>query len=104
MSEELERVFRNRQLTPEEVARDEDIRRRVEEEFPPVKRTFPSGSIRELLKQAIRASGRSVAEISMDAGVSQIVVSRFLSGDSDIHVATADKLAEALGLKLAAGS
>ena len=40
-------------------------------------------------------------QIAQDAGVSQIVLSRFLSGERDIRMATADKLAEALGLKLA---
>ena len=104
MGQKFERVFRNRQLTPEEVARDEEVRRQVQEEYPPAKRAHPSGAISEMLKQAIRSSGKSVAQISADAGVSLIVVSRFLSGDSDIHMATADKLAEALGLKLAAGS
>ena len=39
-------------------------------------------------------------EIAKRAGVSQIVISRFLSGERDIRVATADKLAEVLGLKL----
>jgi len=43
-------------------------------------------------------------QIAQDAGVSQIVVSRFLSGERDIRLATADKLAEALGLKLSTGS
>ena len=37
------------------------------------------------------------------AGVSQIVISRFLSGERDIRMATADKLAGALGLKLGVG-
>jgi plasmid maintenance system antidote protein VapI len=35
--------------------------------------------------------------------VSQIVVSRFLSGQRDIRMETADRLAEVLGLKLASG-
>jgi transcriptional regulator with XRE-family HTH domain len=43
-------------------------------------------------------------QIARDAGVSQIVVSQFPSGERDIRVATADKMAEALGLKLAKAS
>jgi hypothetical protein len=31
----IERIIRTRRLTPEEVAKDEDIRRQVKEEFPP---------------------------------------------------------------------
>jgi transcriptional regulator with XRE-family HTH domain len=43
-------------------------------------------------------------QIAQNAGVAQIVVSRFLSGKRDIRMATADKLAEALGLTLAKAS
>jgi hypothetical protein len=31
----LKRIIRTRHLTPEEVARDQEIRRKVQEEFPP---------------------------------------------------------------------
>lgn len=31
----MERVFRDRHVTPEEASRDEDLRRKVEQEFPP---------------------------------------------------------------------
>jgi hypothetical protein len=104
MGQKLERVFRDRKLTPEEIARDEEVRRRVKEEYPPAKAAFTSGPLSETLRQAIRASGRSVAQIAADSGVAPIVVSRFLSGEGDIHMATADKLAEALCLKVAAVS
>jgi plasmid maintenance system antidote protein VapI len=43
-------------------------------------------------------------QIAQAAGVSQIVISRFISGERDIRMATADKLAEALGLTLATAS
>jgi plasmid maintenance system antidote protein VapI len=33
-----------------------------------------------------------------EAGISPIVVSRFLSGERDIRLATADRLAKALGI------
>jgi hypothetical protein len=42
--------------------------------------------------------------IGKRVGVSQIVVSRFLSGERDIRMATADELADALGLRLGAGT
>ena len=103
MAKNLRREFRNRELTPDEVARDEDVRRKVQEEFPPVRSaelTSP-GSLSQTLKQAIRESDQSEYQIAKDAGVSQIVISRFLSGDRDIRMATVDKLADALGLKLA---
>ena len=98
----VERVIRNRRLTPEEVARDEDIRRRVEEEFPPAPPSHHAvpGSLSEDLREAIRRSGKPVYQIAKAANVSQIVVSRFLSGERDIRMETADRLAEVLDLKL----
>ena len=35
--QKIQRVFRSGHLTPEEVARDEDVRRKVQAEFPPAK-------------------------------------------------------------------
>ena len=100
-----ERVIRTRRLTPEEVARDEDIRRRVEEEFPPAQLPHHAapGSLSEDLRLAIRKSGKSVYQIAKAANVSQIVVSRFLSGERDIRMETADRLAEVLDVKLGVG-
>jgi hypothetical protein len=99
----LQRITRTRHLTPEEVAEDREIRRKVQEEFPPAPRVVEpiSPSIAESLKQAIRVSGRSVYQVSKDSGIAQIVIARFLSGERDIRMATADKLARALNLQLA---
>ena len=105
MSKKIERVFRESRLSAEEIARDEEVRRKVQAEFPPAP---PSGSVSgrlsQALRDALRASDKSMYQIAQDAGVSQIVVSRFLSGERDIRMATADKLAEALGLRLAKAS
>jgi DNA-binding phage protein len=105
MNKKIERVFRGRRLSAAEVARDEEVRRKVQAEFPPA---APSGSasgrLSQALRDALRASDKSMVQIAQDAGVSQIVVSRFLSGERDIRLATADKLAEVLGLKLASAS
>jgi hypothetical protein len=100
----LERLIRTRRLTPEEVARDREIRRQVEEEFPPAPSSARVGSdvLSEALRKAIRESGKSVYQIAKEAEVSPIVISRFLSGERDIRLATADKMAEALGLALSA--
>jgi len=106
MGKKLERIFRTQKLTSEEVAKDEEIRRKVQEEFPPARPAHSSipGSFSETLKKAIRTSGKSVAQLSGEAGVSQLVISQFLAGERDIRMATADKLAEVLGLKLGIGS
>jgi plasmid maintenance system antidote protein VapI len=61
-----------------------------------------SYSLSELLRRSIRESGRSVEEIVGDAGVSPIVIARFVSGERDIHMATADRLARSLGLEVTA--
>lgn len=102
MAKQFEREFRKRKLTPEEVARDADVRRKVTGEFP---RAGPNASkapqsLSEALKQAIRDSDDTEYQIAQRAGVSQIVISRFLSGERDIRMATADKLANSLGLRL----
>jgi len=105
MAKKLERVFRTGPLTPDEVTRDEEVRRKVQDEFPPA-RSAPTagvGSLSEVLKEAIRSSNKSVYQLAQEAGLSQIVVSGFVSGERDIRMATADKLAEVLGLKLETG-
>lgn len=98
----LQRANRSRPLTPEEIARDEEIRRKVQDEFPPSPREAKCvpESLSNTLKQAIQASDRSVYQIAKEAGVSQIVITRFLSGERDIRMATADKLANVLKLQL----
>ncbi len=106
MAKKFQREFRERKLMREEIARDEEVRRKVREEFPPAR---PAGSrtphsLSDALKQAIRNSGKTEYQIAQQAGVSQIVISRFLSGERDIRMATADKLADTLGLRLGVGT
>jgi len=104
MTNKLQREFRDRKLTEGEIARDEQVRREVRGEFPPARPPVSKAphSLSEALKRAIRASDMSEYQIAQQAGISQIVISRFLSGERDIRMATADKLAGALGLKLGA--
>jgi ribosome-binding protein aMBF1 (putative translation factor) len=97
----VECVVRSKVLSAEEIARDREIRRKIQGEFPPKPKRAVPDSLSEALKRSIQASGMTVYEIAKRAGVSQIVISRFLSGERDIRMATADKLAEVLGLKLA---
>lgn len=104
MANELKRVFRDRLLTPEEAARDEAVRREIESEFPPVTRDVSLGPLSEALKNALRASGRSLDEIAQQVGLSTTTISRFLNGERDISLSAADKLADIFGLKIAAES
>ena len=91
----LQRTIRPRRLTPDEVAEDQELRRKVQEEFPPAPRVVEpvSPSIAESLKEAIRGCGKSVYQISKESEIAQIVIARFLSGERDIRMATADRLA-----------
>ena len=105
MSKKIERAFRKGRLSAEEVACDEEVRRKVQAEFPPAgPNGSASGRLSQALKDALRASNKSMYQLAQDAGVAQIVVSRFLSGERDIRMATADKLAAALGMKIASES
>ena len=103
-SKKLTRVRRPGRLPAKQLSRDRAVRRRVQEEFPPAQERLVPGSVSEALKRAIEASGLTVYEIAKRAKVSQIIISRFLSGERDIRMATADKLARILGLKLVTSS
>ena len=102
MAKKFQREFRGRKLTPSEIAGDEEVRRKVLEEFPAARpdESKTPHALSDALKQAICDNEKSEYQIAQQAGVSQIVISRFLTGERDIRMATADKLAGALGLKL----
>jgi transcriptional regulator with XRE-family HTH domain len=59
----------------------------------------PAG-IDEQLKAAIRESGLTHYRIGKDSGVASPIIDRFMSGERDLRLATAAKLAETLGLEL----
>ena len=100
----LERVMRSGRLSAEQIAKDREVRRKIQDEFPPVQDEPIPNSLSEALKRAIQESKITVYQIAKEARVSQIFISRFLSGERDIRLATADKLANALGLKLVVSS
>jgi transcriptional regulator with XRE-family HTH domain len=56
-------------------------------------------SISKQLKQAIRAYP-SVYRLAKDTGISQPVLSRFVRGDRDLHLATVDRLCDFFGMRL----
>jgi plasmid maintenance system antidote protein VapI len=53
-----------------------------------------------LLKQLIRESGLSVAAVCRGAGIAQPVLHRFLTGERDLTLRTAEKLVVYLDLEL----
>ncbi|HMP04809.1 MAG TPA: helix-turn-helix transcriptional regulator, partial [Lacipirellulaceae bacterium] len=100
MERKLIRSIRSRPLSPEEAARDREARSAVVGEFPPrlTASSRQPAPLSEMLKQAIRDSGRPLETVANDAGLSPTLVAGFMAGQRDIHMATADKLAQALGL------
>jgi len=64
------------------------------------KESQEEGPITEPLRQAIQKGDRTLYQLSMDSGVSIAVISRFSKGERDIRLATADRIAMALGLRL----
>lgn len=99
----LKRVVRKTKLTPAQVTRDAALRRMIAAEFPPLDRPTIPRSLSASLKKAMKRSPKTSYQLAKEAGLSQIMVSRFLSGKRDIRLGTADRLAHALGLKLVVG-
>lgn len=52
------------------------------------------------LRTAIKQTGKSIYQIAKNSGVAHPVILRFLSGERDIRLETAEKLAQSLGLEL----
>jgi len=52
------------------------------------------------LRRAVRGAGRSIYATARAAGVPEPVLNRFMRGKRDIRLATADRLAASLGLRL----
>jgi plasmid maintenance system antidote protein VapI len=52
------------------------------------------------LRKSIRDSGKTVNAIAVESGIPQPVLHRFVTGDRDLTVRTAQKLADYLGLEL----
>src|SRR5438045_1375019 len=98
----FKRITRPSPLTAGQIARDKELRRKIHAEFPPLEATAAeAGAISDALRAAIKISPKSVYQICKEAGISQIVISRFLSGQRDIRLATADRLAQTRGLVIA---
>jgi transcriptional regulator with XRE-family HTH domain len=61
-------------------------------------RSLPTWS--EQLRQAIRASGLTGYQLSKQTGISEAQISRFLRGQRNLTIASAEKLGAAVGLSL----
>jgi plasmid maintenance system antidote protein VapI len=57
-------------------------------------------SLPNTLRTAIRQSGKPIHQLAAEAGVPHPSIFRFMSGQRDIRLETAEKLAATLGLRL----
>ena len=99
----FKRIQRTDKLTEQEAARDQELRCKIEAEFPPLETPSASSILSDPLKEAIARSAKSVEQLAHEAGVSQAILTQFLAGQRDLRLATAEKLASVLGLRLMAG-
>jgi transcriptional regulator with XRE-family HTH domain len=58
-------------------------------------------SFTDTLRSAIEASDKSMYQIAKESGITPAMVGRFVRGERDLRLATADKLAAALGVRAA---
>jgi transcriptional regulator with XRE-family HTH domain len=56
--------------------------------------------LEEQLKDAVRASGRSLRQLGEAAGIADGALSRFMRGERSLTLPAADRLCQALGLRL----
>jgi transcriptional regulator with XRE-family HTH domain len=54
----------------------------------------------DVIRRAVRDSGKSAYAVAQESGVPQAVLSRFLRGLRSVNLDTAEKLCRALGLEL----
>jgi len=54
----------------------------------------------DVLRKAVTATGESVTTVARGAGIPQPVLYRFMTGERDMRLQTAEKLAAFLGLEL----
>jgi DNA-binding XRE family transcriptional regulator len=97
----VKRIQRDRFLTAEEAARDEEVRRKVREEFPPKKRTpkpIEITGIMRALKEARTSQGMTLAEAARRAEIEPPNLSTLEnSPDANPTVQTLVRYADALG-------
>ena len=74
--------------TPEDLAR------------PTLATREPKPTMTDVLKDAIERSGLPCYRIAREAGIAESGLSRFLKGESSLHLKNADRLAAYLGLRL----
>ena len=59
-----------------------------------------SQSLTATLREAVQASDKTVYQLAKECHLQAIHISRFLRGERDLRLSSADKLAQILGLSL----
>lgn len=54
----------------------------------------------DVIRSAIQTDGRSAYQLWKDSGVAQAILSRFIRGERDLTLGTADRLCRELNLEL----
>lgn len=57
-------------------------------------------SVSDQLRITIQRCGKTRYRLSLDSGVSQSALSRFITGESELTIANAEKLCKAIGVQL----
>ena len=57
-------------------------------------------SLPDIIRDAIRRDSRTPYRLSEESGVARAVLSRFIRGERDLNLRTADRLCQVLGLGL----
>lgn len=65
--------------------------------------TSKSKSFPDTIRDAIRKDGRTIYRLAIDSGVNQGVLGRFMRGERDMNLRTAERVCRVLGLELKAG-
>lgn len=96
--EQPTREFRTTPLARDEAEADEAVRRAVMAEFPPT--ACGRGlALTTVLRRALSA-GVSIDEVARRCRVLPTLLSEFAAGRRDLHLAIAERLAEALGVSV----
>ncbi len=59
-----------------------------------------SKSFPNVIRDRIRKDGRTIYRLALDCEVNQAVLGRFMRGERDMNLRTAEKVCRALGLEL----
>jgi len=65
-----------------------------------MRRPPPNQTMADVLRRAIRESGKTINAVATAAGVPQPVLHRFLAGERDLTLRSAQKLVDYFGLEL----